>query len=283
MSLFTSQIAGVGTHGLLPDQIGALVVQPVRELSVALRVTTVVGTSSNQFRVPVLTGDAGAAWTPEGGVITPDDADFSEIIVTPAKLAGLSIVSRELAEDSAPSAQALVGQSIAASIARQVDLALFGDTTSNGPDGLLSLEDVSVVDTTGGITNVDVFAEALSAAEVEGAEITAWVANPLDVLALSQLKRQEASNEPLLGFDPSQPTRRQILGIPLVSSPAVAVGDIWGIPLTKVMAVVREDTTLDIDRSAYFNSDSIGIRATMRVGFAFPHPAAIVRLTAVGT
>ena len=32
---------------------------------------------------------------------------------------------------------------------------------------------------------------------------------------------------------------------------------------------------LAVDESAYFSSDSVGVRATMRVGFAFPHEAAI--------
>jgi hypothetical protein len=45
-----------------------------------------------------------------------------------------------------------------------------------------------------------------------------------------------------------------------------------------VFVAMREDTTLTIDRRAYFSSDRIGIRATMRVGFGFPHEAAIVRI-----
>jgi HK97 family phage major capsid protein len=278
MSLFTSQTSGVGTRGLLPDTIGQLVTQPVRDASVALTVATVVTTVSNQFRVPVLTADAGAAWTAEGDEIDADDSEFSEIVVTPAKVAGLSIISRELADDSSPAAQQLVGESIAASIARQVDVAFFGNTTTNGPDGLLSLTGVSEVDTDGTITNVDPFAEALSAAETVGAQLTSFVASPATVLALSKLKRQTGSNEPLLGFDPTAPTRRVVLGVPLISCAAVADGDVWGIPAAKVMAVVREDTRLDVDPSAYFNRDSIGIRATMRVGFAFAHEAAIVRM-----
>lgn len=284
MSLFTSQTYGNGTHGLLPDAIGQLVVQPVRDAAVALNpaVSTVVMTASNTFRVPVLTADAAAAWTPEGSEITPDDSAFGEIVVTPLKVAAMSVVSRELADDSTPSAQLIVGESLAYSIARRADAAFFGTTTADGPNGIGSVAGVSEVDTGGSIADLDVFAEAISKAEVEGAQLTAFVAHPDDVLVLSKLRKLDGSNEPLLNVDPTQATRRQVLGVPLVSSPAVSPGSIWGIPASKVFVVIREDVRLDVDRSAFFSSDSVAIRATMRAGFAFPHPAAVVHITDTG-
>jgi HK97 family phage major capsid protein len=267
------------THGILPNEIGALIVEPVRRASVAFQVASVVTTSAHEYRIPVVTSDAGAAWTAEGEEINATDAGLDEIIVRPFKVAGLSIVSRELASDSSPSAQQLVGEGLAQSLAAKVDAAFFGNTVLNGPSGLLSVSGVQYVDTAAGIVNTDVFAEALSKAENVGATVSAFVGNPVDVLTLSKVKRLDNSNEPLLSFDATQPTRRQVLGVPLVSSPAVAAGDIWAIPAAKAMVVLREDVTLTVDSSAYFSSDCIGIRATLRVGFAFPHPAAIVRLT----
>lgn len=276
MTLLTSPAGG--THGLLPDQIGALVTQPVRQMSVALRTATVVTSTSTEYRVPIVEGDAGAMWVAEGGEITATDADFDEIVVRPAKVAGLSIISRELAEDSAPSAQALVGEGLAQSIANKIDAAFFGNTVTNGPSGLLSVTGLSVVDTGGTIANTDPFAEALSKSETVGAQVTSFVAHPATVLTLSKVKKQTGSNEPLLGYDASQPTQRQVLGIPLIPSPAVAVGDVWAIPAAKVVVVLRDDVRLEVDRSRYFESDRVGIKATMRIGFAFPHAAAVVRL-----
>lgn len=276
MTLLTATVGG--THGLLPNEIGALITQPVRRASVALRVATVVETISNEYRLPIVEGDAGAAWVAEGGEITATDADFDEIVVRPQKVAGLSIISRELAEDSSPSATQEVGVGLAQSIATKIDAAFFGDEVANGPSGLLSVVGVSTVDTGGTIANTDPFAEALSKAEVAGAAVTSFVAHPTTVLALAKVKKQTGSNEPLLGYDASQPTQRQVLGVPLIPSPAVAVGDVWAIPQAKVVIVLRDDVRLEVDRSRYFESDRIGIKATMRVGVAFPHPAAIVRL-----
>lgn len=267
-----------GTHGILPDDLGPLIVQPVRRKSVALRVASVVTTISHEYRVPVLEGDGGAAWVAEGAEIPLTDAEMDEIVVVPSKVAGLRAISRELAEDSAPSAQSIVGEAVAQSIANAVDASFFGSTVANGPSGLLSVTGVQTVDTGGTIANTDPFAEALSLSENEGAAVTAFVANPATVLQLAKVKKQTGSNEPLLGYDASQPTQRQVLGVPLIPCPAVAVGDVWAIPQAKVLVVLRDDVRLDVDRSRYFETDRIGIKATMRVGVAFPHAAAIVRL-----
>ena len=118
------------------------------------------------------------------------------------------------------------------------------------------------MDTNGAIPNTDVFAEALSKAEDEGAVITAFVANPADILTLSKVKKATGSNEPLLTADPTMPTKRMVLGVPLVSSTAVTAGTIWAIPGDRVFAIVREDATLAVDYCAYFSSDRVGVRAT---------------------
>ena len=57
----------------------------------------------------------------------------------PKKLASLTKVNNELANDSSPVATALVGESIACSVSREIDLAFFAEATSKGPAGLESL------------------------------------------------------------------------------------------------------------------------------------------------
>ncbi len=208
------------TNGILPNEIGALITEPVRRASVAMNVGTVVTTVSNEYRVPVVVADAGADWVAEGEEITPTDATLTEIVVRPSKVAGLSVISRELATDSSPSAQQLVGEGLAQSLATKIDAAFFANTTANGPAGLASLADVQLVSTSGGITDLDPFAEAISKGEDVGAVITSFVAKPADVLNLARLKKlSTGSNEPLLQADPTQPSRRQILGVPVISSP----------------------------------------------------------------
>lgn len=68
-------------------------------------------------------------------------------------------------------------------------------------------------------------------------------------------------------------------GVPLYVSPAVTTGVVWGIPKDRVVVALRDDTRLEVDRSVFFTSDRVAVKATMRVGFAFPHPAAVIKIS----
>ncbi|MCC5954178.1 MAG: phage major capsid protein [Acidimicrobiia bacterium] len=274
-------VSNDGASLLRPEDVGTLLVQPVQRASVAMSVSEVIFTDSAEFRVPVVTDDATAGWTPEGEEITPSKPETDEELVKPAKVAGLTIVSRELAEDSSPAAASVIGESLARDIARKIDAAFFGNESPPAPSGLESLADVDDVD--GDLDSLDVFAEAIAAAENVGATLGAFVANPADALALAVLKDQDESVRPLLSADPTEPTRRAPYGVPLWVSPAVTAGTIWGIPSGRTMVVVRTDTRIDVSEDAYFSSDRLAVRATMRVGFAFPHEEAIVAINVGGS
>lgn len=274
MALYTSA-SGIG--GLLPEQIHQLIVQPVQRDSIAFRVTTVISTDTNTSKFPIVTADPAAAWTPEGQEITPDDQEFDELEVTPRKVAGLTIVSNELAADSNPAALNIVGAGLVRSIVAKVDAAFFATATANGPDGIGGTVH-QTVDIGAGIANTDVFAEAIAKAENVGAQITSFVTHPDTALELATLKEATGSNKPLLGPDPSAPGARSVLGVPLLTSPYVTDGDIWGIPRDYSFTVLRNNTSLAISEDAYFSSDRVGVRATMRVAFAFPHETAVVRI-----
>lgn len=265
--------------GLLPEDYGKLIVEPVQADSVAMRAATVLSTVRNTFHLPVLRDDVGAAWVAEGAEITPDDATFDEVVVKPSKVGGLTIISRELADDSTPAAATIVGQSIARSIARQVDAAFFGTVADPAPPGLPAQAGVTTVSAGTAFTNLDAFAGALSAAETHGATITAFVANPADALTLATLKITADGNQPLLGVDATNGTQRQILGVPLAVSPAVAAGTVWAIPRERVFIITHGQVRLERSADAYFSSDRVGVRAILRVGYGFPAPSSIVKIT----
>lgn len=77
-------------------------------------------------------------------------------------------------------------------------------------------------------------------------------------------------------MDATQAGQRRILGVDLVTSPAVAAGTIWAYDRSRVWTVLREDVTLVVDRSVFLRLT----HATMRVGFAFGHPQCVVKITA---
>lgn len=278
MTLITST-ANVG--GLLPPEYASLVLGPVESEAIATNeaVSTVVRISAEEWHAPVINEDAAANWLTEGQEIDPTNPTFREMIVKPAKVGGICIVSRELAEDSSPSAATVVGESIARSVIRKIDAAFFGALAAPAPGGLASLTGVTEVDTGGAIANLDPFAEAVSEVEAIGGQITAFAVNPTDALTIAKIKAATGSNLPLLGTDPAMPGGRQILGRPLFSTPAVEAGTVWAIDRSSVFVVIREDVKIALSGDAFFTSDRVAIRATMRIGYGFTNPARVVKLS----
>jgi HK97 family phage major capsid protein len=265
---------------LRPEQIGDLVIQPLMQQSIAGQVLTAVSTGSHDYRVPIVAADPSASWTAEGAEITATDADVDELTITPSKLAALTIISRELANDSSPAAQNVVGQGITRDLSRKTDQALFTATTPNGPGGLPGVSGISTVSAGAAYANADAFSDALYTSEQHNGMITAFVTNPATAMTLAKLKTGTDFNTPLLQADPTQPGKRQILGVPLLTSPYVTTTNnvVWAIPQSQCFWVVRENAEVEADRSVFFTSDRVAIRAIVRQGFGFPNPPAIVKI-----
>ena len=141
----------------------------------------------------------------------------------PLKVAALVKISSELAEDSSPEASGLVQDSLARSVARQIDSAFFADTTPNGPAGLLSLTDVQTVGAGSMFSNFDWATSAKTKLRKVGSVPTSFVASADTVGALSTIKSFTgtiSSNEPLLAAteaNVTEATPENVLGVPLVA------------------------------------------------------------------
>ena len=213
-----------------------------------------------------------------------DEADLlfgsTEIVITPKKLAGLTVLSNELANDSSPAALSVVGEGLVRDLRRKLDAAWLGNTTADGPNGLGSLT-TSTATNGGSWATLDSFEVAKSTAESLHTEITAFVTSPATALALSTIKAfsTAGSNMPLLQSDPTQPSARTISGVPLLVSPSVTADTVWAIPRAHTLMVRRQDASVVTDTSVYFTSDRVAVRATLRVSFGFTQPLAIVRIT----
>lgn len=244
-----------GAAVLTPDEVSALVIQPLIEQSVCTQVSTVLQTNSHQLRIPVVTAYPTAGWTAEGAEIGVADATLDEVLVTPKKLAGLTVITNELAADSATALQ-LIGDGLVRDLKRKLDSAFFGSTVTNGPSGLGSITSTSV-DAGDSWTNLDWAAAAQSAAEERNTTIGAFVCSPATALILASLKVQTCSNKALLGADPTAATSRVVAGVPLYVSPTVAANVVWGIPQPHSIIAIRNDATVVTDSSVYFTSNRV--------------------------
>ncbi|MFC7789731.1 phage major capsid protein [Microbacterium sp. MAHUQ-60] len=273
---------------LTGEQVGPLITEPLTRESVALAVSTVVNTDQAAYRIPRITDDPSADWLDANTEIQASEATGADLTVNPAKVAGISYIANELANDSDPQAAGIIGQRLAVDIARRIDRAFFGTVITDDQDadynavrpvGLesiagASLNNIDAVPTAG----LDAYIDALAAAESEGVELTSWVLNPTDAATLAKVKTGTGSNVLLLGGGAENGPSRTILGIPVRTSPSVTSGTAWGIPAARTFVVLRRDTEVVIDRSARFEYDQTAIRAVCRIGFGFPHARGIIRI-----
>ncbi len=181
---YTPMASSDANQTFLPEAAAELIVRPVEAASLAVTVSTVVRTAAHKLRVPLVTDDPTAAWTAEGAPITESNPTLGEEVIAFSKVAGLTVVSRELANDSSPAAAQIVGDGLARDIARQIDAAFFANTTANAPDGLESLT-TSQVTTAAASWTLDTFTEAIFKAEAEGVTPDAFCFNPADAETLS--------------------------------------------------------------------------------------------------
>lgn len=259
-----------------PEDYGKLIDTVIAEKSIAFQVGTVISTSSETIRFPRLTADPAVGWYAENTQISLTDPTTNELVVTPKKVAGLTQISNEAADDSNPAVADQVGRSLARSIAKKVDAAFFGNTVTNGPAGLLSLT-VGEIDTdTLPFTNLDAFHTAKADALADGATLTHFVLAPDVALALSTTKElTTGSNRGLLETVGDGVT---LAGVPVLVSTDVAAGNAWGIDSSQVFVVQRTGTTVTRSADAAFDFDAQQVRATARISWGFANPAGIVRI-----
>jgi HK97 family phage major capsid protein len=290
MTLFTTND---GKSILRPEQVAALVVQPLIARAVATQVAQVIQVTNNVLRVPIVVTDPIADWTEEGAEINVSDQNLQELSIRPKKLAALSVISNELANDSSPAALQVVGDGIVRDLARKLDQAMFGSPASaEAPGGLVALSGVSEVvvgDTTvsasvpvvdgASAESLDWATLAQSRAELCNTKVDAFVTSPGRAAWLSFQKESQISNRGLLQPDPTSPTGRVIAGVPLYVTPACDDDTVWAIPRAHAIAAMRQDASVVADTSAFFTSDRTALRATLRIGYGFTFPESIVKIS----
>ena len=261
-----------------PHDFGKLLNAALQSESVALQVSTVVKTDKVSITFPIWDEDPAVNWLTELGTITATDGNTEGVTVTPSKVGGITRLSNELADDSSPEVAELAVRGLVNQISHAVDTAFVGDTTANGPAGLLSIA-ATEVSAGSAFGNTDPFVQAVFAAKAVGAKLTYWLMAPGKAQELAELKRATGSNESLIAFDARG--ELSVLGLPVLTHPGVdAETAFWGIPSDRVVTVLRKDAKVSRSKDSGFYNDALDVRAITRVGVGFLHEAAIVHGTA---
>jgi HK97 family phage major capsid protein len=110
--------------------------------------------------------------------------------------------------------------------------------------------------------------------------VDSFVCNPATAVKLATLKEFGAtgSNKALLQADPTAPTSRVLGGVPLLTSPSIGDDVVWAVPRNRAVIALRSGTEVTTDNSVYFTSRRVGVRAVLRIGWAFTDVAAVSKI-----
>ncbi|WP_156517530.1 phage major capsid protein [Rhodococcus sp. LB1] len=137
--------ATAGGH-LVPTPLAANVIDLARNASQVFAAgATTVPMTAQTLKIPRLVGEGAPAWRNENAPVTTGDLSFDAVTFSAKSLDRLVILSRELFEDSDPSAGDIISQSFAAQLALELDrVALRGTGTAPEPRGILNTAGVTL-------------------------------------------------------------------------------------------------------------------------------------------
>jgi HK97 family phage major capsid protein len=145
--------AGTDTAGgyLIPTQAIQNVIELLRNNLVVkeLGATMLNDLVGIPVEIPKVTAGSTAYWVDENATITPSDMTLGQVSLNPKGLAAITQLSNRLLALSVPSAEALVRQDLAQTLAEALDLAaLRGSGISGQPLGVANTPGISTVDFT---------------------------------------------------------------------------------------------------------------------------------------
>lgn len=296
---FRDMASGSFGGALVPLDYQSKIWDRLVPMAVALKTgPTIISTDRKTISLPALTADAASGWVAEAGTISETDPTGQTITVTPQKVAALSKVSREFADDSNPGVVDMLLANLQRSIALSVDLGFFqGTGTSNQPTGLANTAGITVDSTTMGAngsapTNLDFILSnlgVLNGANVDMSKVVI-VMHSRTWTELTKLK--DSQNRYLLNaVQNGNAPAYSIDGVPVFISNQLsttetqgtsnAASSVYLYDASQVIVVRRETMRLETTKDAFFSTDQIGVRAISRVGFAVPNPASVVRIKGV--
>lgn len=262
---------------ITPD---ALVLNPL----VATVAATPQGDTAS-IRVPFIAADPTAQIVAEGDEIPEGDSTRAEIRVYTRKIALIQRISREaygqqLAGTNATAgASDLLTESLRRAVTAKADAMLLNapqESETVYVPGLANDTSDAMLDG-GAITgNLDPLIDAIAAISDNGATPSCILVSNSGWAWLQRLKYTDG--RPVVNPDVQADALPQLLGLPVVRNGAVPKDKLFVLDAANLI-VGYSDVAVDVDPSAYFSSDSIGIRITARLGWGIPYRGRAARLT----
>lgn len=270
---------------LVPTPLAGRVIDLARNAMWVMRAGAVtVPMTAQTLTIPRLTGEGSPAWRNEGAALTAGDLSFDTVKFTARSLDRLVIMSRELFEDSNPSAQDVIAHSFAAQIALELDrAALRGSGTAPEPRGVLNTSGVNI--TTHGangsnITNYDWWLDAVATVRGNNFEPNAHIQAPRTSNSLAKLKdSQNRYLEPPDGMLPMLPTKQ--VPATLTVGTSTDCSEVYTADWSQLGIGLRTGFSLEFLRERYADNGQVAFIAHLRADIQLFQPGAFTIDTGV--
>lgn len=267
----TTATAGelVGTQHRPQDYIG-----PLRDslLVRALGVRTLSGLVGN-VSIPKYGAGLSAGWVEEGEALSESEMAFESVTLSPKHVGGITEMSRQLIQQSAPAIEGLVREDLSHAVAAAVDAAIIAGTGTDGePLGIIGRTGVQTADMPATWADVLAIEQMLAAVNINP---TGWYTSPAVMTALRGiLKASTAGSDYIAG-------RGTIGDLPAASSNAAPtdtaiLGD-WGQVLLGQWGAV--ELLVNPYAEAPYRRGGVLVRAFSTVDVAVRHEEAFVVAT----
>jgi len=234
--------------------------------------TAGVVTMPTRSSTPTIAG----SFVAQGSPIPVRQGAFTSISFTPKKMAVISSFTREIAEHSTPSIEALIRQAIADDTAVSIDTVLLDNVaaTTTRPAGLRAGVSATGATAGGTITALIGDIRALTTALITGTNgnlrAPVWIMNPGDVLAASLLPAVAGGGQFPFG---EQLAAGTLQGYPVIQSSTVAADMMFLIDAADFVSVtgdtprfdVSDQATLVFDDTAPAQVGTVGVSASPNV------------------
>jgi len=223
--------------------------------------------------------DAQAGFTAEGDQITEDTPTMASLPVYTSKIASLTRMSSEQYYQPTPGAKS-VSDAVRRAIIRQADTAFINaaaptEGVPGNSTGLLNTPGIVAGAEVAG--SLDPVVDLLAEVGSNNATTSALIVAPSTWAALRKIKTATGSEVNLLGAG-TMDAQPYLLGVPVVVNNAVPANMGLAIDSAAIVAAHGE-VAVATSEHAFFDSDSIALRSTFRVGWSVVHPDRIGTFT----
>ena len=276
----------------LPKQVSSEIWATAQEQSAVMAVSRQISLPGSGLSIPVITGDAQAAWVAVTAAKPVSRATLGQKVMTPYKLAVIEPFSDEFRRDL-PGLYAELARRLPGALAKKFDETVLGGTAPGSGFDVLSSAPAMTVDGTNTYQDLVAVFNAVAAA---GGNLSHWIASPSLQGAL--LASVDGFGRPL--FTASANTEGavgQILGRPVYGTrgalqKSTTVGDDTGVAgdfagsavygtVEGVKVSVSDQATLDDGGTPIYlwQQNMFAIRAEIEVGFIVRNVNRFVRIT----